>query len=288
MKKIFTKTTGFLLGIFCIGGIVYAATSLWNINDIEDKKVGRIVSSEEFNKIVNTLRNIHNDGTNIGINQPNPEYTLDVNGDVIVRDILEKPSNYTTLGCSTLGTDETGKLKCKPTYHWVYSAWSNCKKPCGGGTKTRTINNCERDDGQIVDNSYCTESPSLKTSCNTQPCCTKVDSYWKSWQNYDKCKYYSKGELGAPSSGMWQPQVSYCVEGSCGGTKCNCANAPADAATCSWNSAAYKFSSTCSVGQPKGTWSPWYGPYWTSPGHGYYLRSCSVNKSCTGSTIFYF
>ncbi len=174
MKNTLIKISGFMLGVFCVSGVVFAAT-IWNISSVPKKEVSNSISSIEFNSVVNTLKNIYNDGTNVGINQPAPQETLDVTGDIIASEVLNKDGNYdgpdATLGCSTLGTDNNGNLECHSTYAWVYSAWSDCSKSCGGGKKTRTAE-CNRDDGEIVADKFCTTVPVLSKSCNIS-CCKK-------------------------------------------------------------------------------------------------------------------
>lgn len=42
-------------------------------------------------------------------------------------------------------------------YTWIVGPWTNCTVNCGGGTQTRTVY-CQRQDGQVVDDIYCTLS----------------------------------------------------------------------------------------------------------------------------------
>lgn len=56
-------------------------------------------------------------------------------------------------------------------YAWVTGAWSSCSTNCGGGTKTRDVH-CQRDDGQVVSDSFCGSSkPDQNQPCNPAPCC---------------------------------------------------------------------------------------------------------------------
>lgn len=57
-------------------------------------------------------------------------------------------------------------------YGWVTGGWSACSVSCGGGSQTRSVV-CQRDDGQVVADSYCSGTkPATSQSCNTQACCT--------------------------------------------------------------------------------------------------------------------
>jgi|GEM_PF-7038451 len=186
IKNTLTKISGFILGIIFVGGIVFAA-AIWNIN-IPNKAERDIITSIEFNSVVNTLKNVYNDGTNVGINQPAPQETLDVNGDIIASEVLNKDGNYdgpdATLGCSTLGTDNTGNLECHSSYGWVYSGWSSCSNTCGIGTKIRSVTACKRDDGKTVNNSYCNNiTKVLKTSCDAG----SSTCGWGSFGNWSSC-----------------------------------------------------------------------------------------------------
>jgi hypothetical protein len=60
-----------------------------------------------------------------------------------------------------------------PTYRWLEGPWSGCSAGCGGGAMTRSVA-CYRDDGALVDESFCasTAKPPLSVECNTQPCST--------------------------------------------------------------------------------------------------------------------
>lgn len=56
-------------------------------------------------------------------------------------------------------------------FGWDVSAWSACSDPCGGGRRTRSVQ-CKREDGLIVEDSYCQEAqPAGIDTCNTQTCC---------------------------------------------------------------------------------------------------------------------
>lgn len=210
----FKKYLSSFLGFSFVIGIVFAATT--NINDISDKNERDAVTSEEFNSIVNTLKNIYNDGTNIGINQPIPQATLDVNGDVLVSNIIynEIDKNIDST-CSTLGTDSSGNFKCKPSYDWEYPAsWTDCSKKCGPGNKYKTATACKRDDGKTVDNSFCTASTKkLSEKCNKGSCHTYSWHYFGWKCNACPCEWCVCGQ-GSPGrkSGKGGYANAKCIE----------------------------------------------------------------------------
>jgi len=72
---------GFLfgLGVLIAGGIVFAVAS---VDSIPPKATGDKVTIDEFNSIVDTLKNVYNDGTNIGIGTNDPTAMLDVAGTI--------------------------------------------------------------------------------------------------------------------------------------------------------------------------------------------------------------
>ncbi len=56
------------------------------------------------------------------------------------------------------------------TYEWIIVSWGACSMPCATGTQTGVIG-CERDDGDIVEDTYCSGIPPVSTrTCNTQKC----------------------------------------------------------------------------------------------------------------------
>lgn len=62
----------------------------------------------------------------------------------------------------------------------INNDWSNCSKPCGGGTKTKQYL-CKNTSGSIIDNSNCsgTKPDQVSQDCNTQSCETwQLDNNW--------------------------------------------------------------------------------------------------------------
>lgn len=104
MLKSFKNGVFLGIGFVLILGVVFA--SAVSINSISDKGQNGMVSFNEFNQILGTIKNIYNDDDNkrIGINQPNPQATLDVIGNIRISSINN---------CGKLGTDSDGKLICK-------------------------------------------------------------------------------------------------------------------------------------------------------------------------------
>lgn len=59
------------------------------------------------------------------------------------------------------------------TYSWVADDWSICSESCGNGTQTRDIS-CQRSNGEIVDDSYCSNvsQPITSQICSDYSTCT--------------------------------------------------------------------------------------------------------------------
>lgn len=56
------------------------------------------------------------------------------------------------------------------SYTYKYGEWTECSEPCGPGTQTRSVW-CKDSNGNIVDNSLCSEGmPSITQACNKGPC----------------------------------------------------------------------------------------------------------------------
>jgi type II secretory pathway pseudopilin PulG len=94
---------------------------------------------------------------------------------------------YITQKCPTMLGSDFGIQQCNAngtafgactpfTFAWLPSQFGACSQSCGGGTQTRTVT-CQRSDGTVVADSYCTTyvgpKPATSQVCNTQFCpCT--------------------------------------------------------------------------------------------------------------------
>jgi len=74
-------------------------------------------------------------------------------------------------GVKPATTQTCGTDPC-PTFSWSQSGvWSECSKPCGGGTQTRTVNCIDSSTGQKTDDTKCTGTkPNTSQACNTEAC----------------------------------------------------------------------------------------------------------------------
>ncbi|KRT81997.1 hypothetical protein AMK59_4945, partial [Oryctes borbonicus] len=62
--------------------------------------------------------------------------------------------------------------------HWQYTAWSQCSKSCGGGTKTRTAI-CVDDRNNTIDESHCySKKKYIEHTCNNKRCPTWTYADW--------------------------------------------------------------------------------------------------------------
>lgn len=149
---------------------------------------------------------------------------------------LEELKLSTTKGCKSF-TD------C--SYSWDYSVWGSCSSNCGNGIQTRTAN-CERGDGTIVDDSYCTNEAILTQPCFDTSFCTH------SWE-YDEW-----GACSTTCGTGTQYRTATCLRSdgttvtnsSCTGTATT-SQACTDVSTCnySWNTTAWdSCSNTCGTG----------------------------------------
>lgn len=206
IKTKIKNITYIFAGFISVIDIAFALGPIWNATtpNIAEKEAQSTVSSSEFNRVINTLQNISNDGSFIGINTNTPQSTLDINGGLTVRSIL--PANILDgVGdCSTIGTDSNGKFKCKPTYDWVYSGWDACTASCGGGTQKQTAI-CRRDDGMTFGTHIASNAlgrvlcgtPSILQNCNTHSCCTASTGVDLAYGQ--TCKGYCEGLSPAQS-----------------------------------------------------------------------------------------
>lgn len=96
------------IGFVFVLGSVLAATTIFSVNTIPIKEAKGIVSFDEFNTVVGTMKNIYNDNINnrigIGSGASVPQATLDIDGNLSLRGIT---------GCNKLGTTAEGQIICK-------------------------------------------------------------------------------------------------------------------------------------------------------------------------------
>jgi hypothetical protein len=103
----------------------------------------------------------------VGIGTPIPAARLDVAGNLLadnLRDVQCPGGKIMT------GFDASGHIICADWTHlylWRTSSWSGCSNACGPGTETRSVW-CEREDGTVVEDSYCGSGKPEES----QGCCT--------------------------------------------------------------------------------------------------------------------
>lgn len=94
------------------------------------------------------------------------------------------------------------------TYSWNTGNWSSCSASCWWWNQSRIVN-CQRNDGVIVADLYCTGTkPIVSQTCNMQSCCISNYTYtacnWNCWSLtpsvlwtryvYDSCWNYQRQE----------------------------------------------------------------------------------------------
>ncbi len=78
--------------------------------------------------------------------------------------------------CVNAGPRPATTQPCNPgpcdTYEWAVGPWDACSAPCGGGTRTRTVNCVSVLTGAVVSDTLCssTARPDSSEPCNTDPC----------------------------------------------------------------------------------------------------------------------
>lgn len=107
---------------------------------------------------------------------------------------------------------------CGYTYSWDEGTWDACDATCGGGNQTRTVQ-CLRNDGQVADESACSETkPDTTQQCNTQEC--DVDGVCGS--THYNCTSGNAINTSNPAAGLY----TWTCKGSGNGTDASCDEAP--------------------------------------------------------------
>lgn len=244
-QKHIKNCVSLFLGFFFVIGVSFAAITISSSNTtaplIPERTERSTITSSEFNRVVNTIKNINNDGTHIGINTSTPQTTLDIDGGLTVRDVL-KQSPLDHDDCSTLGTDTQGNFECHPTYHWDYASWGTCSKVCNTGGHSRTAV-CRRDDDKLMPDSFCTTAPVLTGNCNTSNCAWNTTS----WGSCSKvCNTGSQGRTVTcrnPNASNTTVSNSLCLASKPSASQ-NC-----NTTACKWSSGGWRScSKTCGTG----------------------------------------
>lgn len=99
-------------------------------------------------------------------------YCQDQNGTTVADNLCSQPKPATSESCNN--TDACPVY----SYSW-YVTQGTCSKQCGGGTATDTVV-CKRNDGSIVNDSYCAAvvKPPTTRTCNTDAC---PETYTYTW-----------------------------------------------------------------------------------------------------------
>lgn len=141
--------------------------------------------------------------------------SLTVSGDVVMTAVPQ---------CSKLGTDVTGILYCNNTYGWTSGSWGACSVSCGGGVQSRSVS-CKRDDGLVVQDSFCsaTPKPAISQNCNTHNC--PIDGGWSAWGG---CSASCGGGIKSRTRSCTNPAPQY------GGA--NCSGSSSESASCNTQS----------------------------------------------------
>lgn len=116
---------------------------------------------------------------------------------------IDNPPNCNTAGSWLQYKNNAWECFDIYTYSWDVWSWWSCSSTCGGWTQSRPVN-CRRNDGQNVDDSFCTTTkPAVNQACNTNSCptygswsvgswgsCSQTCSSSRTrsvWCNYDGC-----------------------------------------------------------------------------------------------------
>ncbi len=101
------------------------------------------------------------------------------------------------------------------TYAWKTGAWGACNKPCGGGTRARTVWS-ERSDGVKVADAKCAgAAPAASAACNAKGCNTTACAELQPWMQCATASYVSGIHGDATSKATCQA--------SCGAKSARCA-----------------------------------------------------------------
>lgn len=89
------------------------------------------------------------------------------------------------------------------SYTWITAAWGTCSASCGGGTRARDVL-CQREDGALVADLFCTGPPPQDSeTCNTNPCvnCALISAANPTWEVCETGPSYCAGVFGDGHSG---------------------------------------------------------------------------------------